>query len=183
MIIRYLSLSVIQVFLMAFQWVFSYFIARTVDKDGHYPWYFKWFEPKDSLATGDEMYWNNEMAYCLNWPEPQRSYERAFNWGQRNPACGFASVAGFTIKSPAMFTTNRTESPDIDIGEAGVTVGSVYRILTNGDSKKYFEYRKIFPSLFGTYFYIQLGWSIPTLVREEGDKCHLCFYIRPFAKV
>ena len=185
MILRYLTVSIIQVLLMAFQWVFSFLIALSVTRDGHLRFFPSLFEPTDSLAIGDQMYWDNEMAHTKSWPWWIRNYWLALNWGMRNPAYGYANLAACTMKGANDFySTMPVSGPDIDTGDYGTVVGAVYREVINGDGKKYFEYRRI-----GRYswsknlvWYIQLGWSIPRDSLVDGNKCHLCVYIRPFCK-
>jgi hypothetical protein len=99
MILRYLFLSIIQVLLMLVQFFFSWLIALSVTKDGHLRLLPPLFEPTDSLAIGDRAYWDNEMSYCMGWPISIRNYWLALNWGVRNPAYGFADMAGFTINN------------------------------------------------------------------------------------
>jgi hypothetical protein len=178
MILRYLILATLQVILMAFQWIFSFLIALSVTRDGHLRFFPSIFEPTDSLAIGDRMYWDNEMAYTKNWPFWIRQYWLALNWGMRNPAYGFANLASFTIKECFTFTTTCKELPDIDLGEGGAVIGEVTRSIVNGDGKKYFEYRSIKMYSKTNCYYIQVGWSIPFDGGKVGDKCHLCVYFR-----
>ena len=177
MILRYLTISIIQVILMLVQFCFSWLIALSVTKDGHLRLLPSLFEPTDSLAIGDSDYWNNEMSYCMDWTISIRNYWLALNWGMRNPAYGFANIAGFDLQNYADYKL--TGNPNIDVGWAGATIGSMLKTLTNGDGKKYFEYRKVWRWNSSYVCYLQLGWSLSNL--EAGRK-HLCVYIRPFVK-
>ena len=177
MILRYLTLSIIQVFLMLVQFFFSWLIALSVTRKGHLRLLPSLFEPTDSLAIGDRAYWDNEMAYCMDWPLWIRNYWLALNWGMRNPAYGFANLAGFDLYNPIQVSF-KGES-NIDVGWDGAVIGTSLTTLINGDGKKYFEYRKIFRWNSSYVCFIQLGWSLSSL--EAGRK-HLCVYIRPFIK-
>lgn len=181
MFLRYSLLAVLQLFLMVTQLCFSWLIAAFIDKQGHLPIFLKWFEPTDSLATGDQMYWDREMLFTKYYPERWQRYVRGFFWGMRNPAYGFADRAGYTIQNASKFTTTRpvTSDNDIDIGDNGANFGSVYRTITNGDGKKYFEYRKVAKWNEKYAWFIQLGWTVPATTLVEGDRQHLCVYIRP----
>ena len=165
MILRYLILSIIQVFLMLVQFCFSWLIALSVTKEGHLRFLPSLFEPTDSLAIGDRAYWDNEMSYCMDWPQWIRNYWLALNWGMRNPAYGFADMAAVTLKYAHDFTS--FGDPSVDVGII-TTPGAVYRTIINGDGKKYFEYRFVRINSAKSAFYIQLGWSISTIDRSNG---------------
>jgi len=152
-------------------------IALSVTRDGHLRLFPSLFEPTDSLAIGDNEYWNTEMSYAKNWPWWIKNYWLSLNWGMRNPAYGFASLAGFDLYNPTQVSF-KGES-NIDVGWAGAVIGSSLTTLINGDGKKYFEYRKIFRWNSRYVCFIQLGWSLSNF--EVGRK-HLCVYIRPWIK-
>lgn len=186
MYLRFLFYAIPQVILMLFQFCFSFLIALSVTKEGHLRFFPVLFEPSDSLAIGNRMYWDNEMAYAMDWPVWIRNYWLALNWGMRNPAYGFADWAAVTMRGADNFkTTAKLGDKEIDVGDAGVVISSVFRTFTNGDGKKYFEYRKVWRSSIANVRYIQLGWSIPSAAAEfkDGIKCHLCLYFRPAFKI
>jgi hypothetical protein len=180
MIPRYIFLAVIQVILMLYSvltgWVT---IAPFIKSDGHLPYPLRyWFEPTDSPAIGDDAYLSNEGAWTMKYPQWIRNYMLCYLWScLRNPAYGFANQAGFDLLDPTNFIS--VGNPNIDVGDSGAITGSVYRTLTNGDGRLYFEYRKIFRWSSSLVCYIQLGWSLSSL--EPGRK-HLCVYIRPFVR-
>ena len=123
------------------------------------------------------MYWDKEMAYCMDWPVWIRNYWLALNWGMRNPAFGFADLAGFDLHNGSEFKS--AGNPNIDVGESGATVGSLFRSVVNGDGNKYFEYRKVWRWNSTHVGYVQFGWSLSNL--DAGRK-HLCVYVRPSVK-
>ena len=179
MFIRFGFLAIVQIVLMLFQFCFSWLIALSVTTEGHLRFFPSIFEPTDSLATGDQMYWDNEMSYTKNWRwQWFKRYWLALNWGMRNPAYGFADYAGFSAINPVEFTTTADlGDKDIDVGFAGTVAGSVYRTVET-EGKKYFEYRKIKRRNSNIVWYLQMGWSIPAKGPSDGDYCHLCVYVR-----
>jgi len=180
MILRYLILAIPQVFLMLFSALTGWItIAPFVKSDGHLPYPLRyWFEPTDSPAIGDEMYLANEGAWAMKYPQWLRNYMLCYLWScLRNPAYGFADMAGFDLYNPHDFDI--TGNPNIDVGDSGAVIGSLYRTVVNGDYREYFEYRKIFRWNSSYVCFIQLGWSLSSI--EEGRK-HLCVYIRPFCR-
>jgi hypothetical protein len=154
-------------------------IAPFVKSDGHLPYPLRyWFEPTDSPAIGDEEYLSKEGAWAMKYPLWLRNYMLCYLWScLRNPAYGFADMAGFNLYSPTQVSFKGESS--VDIGWAGAIIGSSLTTLINGDGKKYFEYRKVWRSSPTNVRFIQLGWSLSNL--EAGRK-HLCVYIRPFNK-
>ena len=180
MIIRYLTISIIQVVLMLYSALTGWItIATFVKSDGHLPYPLRYlFEPTDSRAVGDGEYITNEGLWTMSYPVWLRNYMLCYLWScLRNPAYGFANLAGFDLYNTTQVSF-KGES-NIDVGWDGAVIGSSLTTLLNGDGKKYFEYRKIFRWNSSYVCFIQLGWSLSSL--EAGRK-HLCVYIRPWIK-
>lgn len=182
MITRWLFLAIVQVILMIIHVLFSPIICLFI-RHGMLPWWLKVFQTPDALAIGDLSFHQREMAWTNKLPRWLGNYICGIAWAIRNPAYGFADMAGFIIDNPYGYKTTRENSqPEIDVGEGSAVEGCVYRTIYNGDGLKYFEYRKVKKWFFGdVYFFVQLGWSIPTVVYINGERRHLCVYIRPFA--
>lgn len=181
MILRYLTIAIIQIALMLYSALTGWItIAPFIKSDGHLPYPLRYlFEPTDSPAIGDEMYLSNEGKWAMEYPAWIRNYMLCYLWScLRNPTYGFADLAGFNLYNPTQITFTGTNG--VDVGDAGVVIGSSLATLVNGDGKKYFEYRKIFRWNSSCVCYIQLGWSISNL---EACRKHLCVYIRPFIAI
>ena len=180
MIFSYLTLSIIQVFLMLYSALTGWItIAPFVKSDGHLPYPLRYlFEPTDSPAIGDAEYLSKEGLWAMKLPQWLRNYILCYLWScLRNPAYGFANLAGFDLYNITQVSL-KGES-NIDVGWAGAVIGSSLTTLLNGDGKKYFEYRKVFRWNSRYVCFIQLGWSLSNF--EVGRK-HLCVYIRPWIK-
>ncbi len=180
MFIRWGLLAFIQFILMIINAVFSPIISLFISRAGYLPEWLSYFQTTDAPAIGDESFHQNEMSWTAAYPKFLSNYICGIAWAIRNPAYGFADRAGFIINNPHSFTTTRKSGlPDIDVGETSAVVGSVFRTLINGDGKKYFEYRRVGRWNANYVWYIQIGWSIPELSFVNGERCHLCVYIRP----
>ena len=181
MILRYLIGSILVLLTMIVQVLFCWFIALFVKSDGNLPSCLKLFQPFDTLATGDENFWNNEMAYTKDWHWLPRNYWLALQWsGLRNPGWGMMGIMGFKKGE----ITDYTESAgQVDIGDGGNVFGSVKRTCTN-DRKAYWNYKKV-GKWNDTYGYmIEFGWSLCDVKRApEGDIRRLCIDIRPRIKL
>jgi hypothetical protein len=174
MFLKWALLAFITVILMIVQTIFQPVIALFVKPDGNLPYFLKWFQPFDTLATGDENFWNNEMKGVTS------NYLRCLFWGWRNPAWGFMGYAGFITSNLSEFTSSGNE---IDIGDFGYTLGSVFRTVKN-NSTKYFDYKRAgaWNSNYG--WMIQFGWSLNGVDKSPaGEVCRLCIDIRPKIKL
>lgn len=174
MFLKWTILALFTVIFMIVQTIFQPLIALFVKSDGNLPSCLKLFQPFDTLATGDENFWNNEMK-CI-----QSNYLRCLFWGWRNPAWGIMGIMGFKKGE----ITDYTESAgQVDIGDGGNVFGSVKRTCTN-DGKAYWNYKKV-GKWNDTYGYmIEFGWSLCDVKSApEGDIRRLCIDIRPRIKL
>ena len=173
MIIRYLLSALFVITIMAIQFCFSWFIALFVKADGHYPTLLKIFEPYDTLATGDQMFWDNEMKGITS------NYRRALAWGMRNCGYGAMGYMGFKCDKVTDFISN---GPEIDIGDFGYVLGSVTRTVRNNGTK-YFDYKRAGRWSESYGWMIQFGWSLNFGAYHPGDIRRLCLDIRPRIKL
>lgn len=174
MMIRYLLSAAIVLVVMVVQFCFSWLIALFVKADGHYPALLKIFEPYDTLATGDQNFWDKEMQGVTS------NYWRALHWGMRN--CGYGAMGYMGFKK-GVVKDYLTTGAEIDIGDGGYTLGSVYRTCTN-DGVKYFDYKRAgrWNSDYG--WMLQFGWSLNGVESApKGDIRRLCIDIRPRIKL
>ena len=173
MILRYLLSAIFVLIVMIVQFCFSWLIAAFVKDDGHYPAMLKIFEPYDTLATGDQMFWDNEMAGITS------NYRRALAWGMRNCGYGAMGYMGFRAADVRDATSTGTE---VDIGDWGYTLGTVYRTVKSSGIK-YFDYKRAGRWSENYGWMIQFGWSLNFNSYTRGDIRRLCLDIRPRIKL
>lgn len=150
--------------------IFSPIICLFINKDGYLPSWLSWFQTQDNPAIGDKMFHDREMSWT------QSNYLRGIFWAIRNPAYGFMSENGLTVWNVHSYISN---GPDVDIGDFGYILGSVYRTCTNND-KEYFNYKSAgkWNDNFG--WMVEFGWSLKDIHREvNGSNRRLCVDIRP----
>jgi hypothetical protein len=182
MMTRWLFLAIIQVILMIIHAVFSMIICLFIHH-GMLPWWLRVFQTPDALAIGDQSFHENEMAWTKGLPLWLQNYICGMAGAIRNPAYGFADMAGVVFDKPSCFTTTaQPGKPDIDVGDHS-TFGEVYRTVFNGDGKEYFEFRLAGKWSASLAWYIQLGWSLPADGQFDQSRRHLCVYVRPFIKI
>lgn len=178
----YFIKAALVVLTMIVQVLFCWFIALFVKKDGDFIWLFKWAQPYDTQAIGDEMFHNNEMLYTKNWWWPIRNYWLALHWsGLRNPGWGMMGYMGIKVGEVQEYTS---QGPDVDIGDGGYTLGEVKRTaIVNG--KKYWNVKKAWlHSETGYGRMLEYGWSLKDINTEtKGSIRRLCIDYRPKIKL
>jgi len=176
MFIKYLALAFIAMIAMILNFMLAPIIPLFIGKDLMLPSWLSWFQTTDATATGDQMFWDREMAYTKDYSPFRQRYVRGFNWALRNPGYGYMQTHGLTVGDVSEY-----DSPvfDVDIGDHGYTLGSVYRTCKN-DGKKYFQYKKAGKWSESTAWMLEFGYSIKNLDKEEkGSTRRLIVDIRP----
>jgi len=174
MILRYIIGAILVILTMIVQTIFQPIIALFVKSDGNMPWFLKVFQPYDTLATGDENFWNNEMK------DHPSNYYRCLMWGWRNAGWGMMGYMGFKVKNIVDFTSTGGE---VDIGDSIPKLGSVYRSCKNGWFK-YFDYKKCGSWTTSYGYMVQFGWSLNGCTEApKGDIRRLCIDVRPRIKL
>jgi len=173
MIIRYLIGAYLVVLTMLVQTIFQPIIALFVKADGNMPWFLKVFQPYDTLATGDENFWNNEMAGITS------NYYRCLMWGWRNAGWGMMGYMGFKADT---ITDSTSTGVEVDIGDSGYTLGSRTITLRNNGTK-YFDYKHAGRWTENYGYMIQFGWSLSFSSYNKGDIRRLCIDVRPRIKL
>ena len=181
MILRYLIGSILVLLTMIVQVLFCWFIALFVKRDGNFIWLFKWAQPFDTLAIGDENFWNNEMAHTKDWWWVRRNYWLALQWsGLRNPGWGMMGYMGFKVDN---IKDTFCSGGEVDIGDSGYRMGSVYRTCKN-NGRKYFDYKRACKWSDSYGWMVQFGWAINDVEHaDRGSICRLCIDVRPLIKL
>jgi len=180
MILRYIIGAILVLVVMIVQFCFSWWIALFVKSDGTYPYLLKVFQPYDTLAIGDQMFLDNEMAYTKKWHWWFRNYWCAFNWGQRNAGYGAMGYTGFKT---GRVTWYAHYGKDVDIGDHGYTIGTSEATAIN-DTKVYFNYKRAGRLSKNYGWMVEFGWVLKGIkARMPGEICRLCLDVRPIIKL
>jgi hypothetical protein len=179
--ISYILKAVFWCFLALVQFLLGFLLLAPVlviiGKD-YYPRWLSWFQPTDTPAVGDQAYLDKEMVYTKTWPTWASRYWRAVCWGARNPAYGWLAAAGFTATK--FHNSVAVGNENVDIGGSSYILGKVFRTVTNGDGKTYFDW--LLAGQYGSSSYgymIRFGWALNATSLVEGSRCNLCVGIRP----
>ena len=171
MFIKWFVLAILTVILMLVHVIFSPVIYLFLNKEGYLPSWLSWFQTEDAPAIGDQMFADNEAKGITS------HYIRGILWGIRNPAYGFMASCGIKISD----ITEYTESgPEVDIGDGGYSLGSVYRSCKN-DCTKYFNYKAAGKWFSTDYAWmVEFGWSLNHIDKaSSGTIRRMTVDIRP----
>lgn len=191
--LEWVVLAVLGKLVMLANILFAPIIALFINHaTGQLPWCLSWFQTADNPAYGDELYHNNEMAWAKWLSEPLFLYVCGIFWGIRNPAYGYDTWAGVTVKEG--FTLIQPEHNLEWIGDELHGIGqyratvrfaegtSVRKLLQDGNT--YFELWWV--RRWGNHFSrIRLGWFLDSTERyplKVGDRRNLQATISPWLK-
>lgn len=180
MYIKWFVLAILTLPVMLVNAICSPVISLFIDKHGNLPYWLSWFQTDDAPAYGDKMFQDREMAYTKNLPDWLSRYIRGIAWAIRNPAYGFMSSCGIRVNE---ITEYQTSGKEIDIGDGGYNLGTVFRTCRN-NGIKYFNFKAAnkWNDKYG--WMIEFGWTLNNVDKElDGVVRRLAIDIRPLIKL
>ena len=176
MFIEWFCLAVATIVVMILNVILSPILPFFINDEGYLQSWLSWFQTQDAPAVGDQSFIDREMSYTKDYAPWRKKWVCGFNWALRNPAYGFMQLHGITVMVISEYTSTGQE---VDIGDNGYTLGSVYRTCKN-NNVKYFDYKKVgkWSDRYG--YMVQFGWSLNNIDKEAvGAKRRIIVDIRP----